>query len=306
MPVAKSAAVKASNWFHIVAAQLGMSGEELHDALEDEVSKDALRDLIGAARKPQSKTLDKIQAAVSELRKQRVADGLMPGSTIPISHSDYRKNSPLQVIKRPMSLADEVIAKDQRRRINENYAGVYDLYRKESGPAAYIRDKLVIHRLFRNQFPITLISYLPDGHAANPANTRTYRGYSYFNNTVMSGILGRPSEQRRFDMCTLFLQRTQTPKVNVLGGLLTSLTTSQGQPMATPVVLCRTPPGAIDLDFPELWQRDVDQIVSSHPFEANGDLKGKQKALLGVGDKRFLLADSAVAVEREFAGFVKT
>ena len=83
-----------------------------------------------------------------------------------------------------------------------------------------------------------------------------------------------------------------------MGGILTGLTTSQGTPMATPIVVCRTNSNGIDLEFPEFWNSHLEALIASHNFIAS-DLKARQKKLLG--DKReTLIAQSATDIENEF------
>ena len=151
--MSKPAAVRASNWFYIVAKQLGMTGKQLHDALQDEVSRDALRDLINATRKPQQRTIGKLERAIGALREQLIIQKLLPADAPLTTFKIYNSQTPLLVVKKPLSLDEQVIDTKQRERINDTVVGTYDLYRRESGPTAYVRDKLILHKLFRNQFP---------------------------------------------------------------------------------------------------------------------------------------------------------
>ena len=298
--VANAIAIKASNWFYIAAVQLAMEPNKLYAELEGgQVSKDTLRDFVGARTRPHDRTISRMQAAVADIHRQRLRDKVAGVADRLISCATYLEKSPIHVIKRPMSLHEDVLSAEQRSTFNRSYTGVYNLYRKESGPIYYIRDRLVIHHLFRNHFPTTLVSYVPDGHEPTAKNLRVYRGFSYINNTVMTNILARESKQRRFDLCTLSIQRTQAPTVTVLSGLLTSLTTSLGLPMAAPVVLCRATNPGIDLDFPELWSKSLDRLVKGHSFVADADLKRRHKIILG--DRNFLLGDNALEVQREFS-----
>ncbi|MCB1504059.1 MAG: hypothetical protein KDJ47_03695 [Hyphomicrobiaceae bacterium] len=275
-----------------------MTGKQLHDALQDEVSRDALRDLINATRKPQQRTIGKLERAIGALREQLIIQKLLPADAPLTTFKIYNSQTPLLVVKKPLSLDEQVIDTKQRERINDTVVGTYDLYRRESGPTAYVRDKLILHKLFRNQFPVTLVSHVPDGQAPNSDNVRVYRGYSYINNTTISAFVGCCDETRRFDLGSVLLRRTQSMSTTTMGGILTGLTTSQGTPMATPIVVCRTNSNGIDLEFPEFWNSHLEALIASHNFIAS-DLKARQKKLLG--DKReTLIAQSATDIENEF------